>query len=134
MDAGSVTEALERRFHTRAAHTVIANIKPARQPVLFSYVVSRVPILEKTIAPSIESAFAVHVHHEPLSTAETWIDNKHAKVAAILYGGVCIFDLQTAPVALIREPFAFSRFHITQVALDELAYQRGMPRVQLKIP
>jgi AraC family transcriptional regulator len=134
MDAGSVTEALERRFHTRAAHTVIAKVKPARQPVLFSYVASAVPIAEKTVAPPIEAAFAVHVHHQPLSAAETWIDNRHAKVPRIGTGGICIFDLQTAPVALIREPFAFSRFHITQAALDEVAYQSRVPRVQLRIP
>src|SRR5271167_1017277 len=134
MDAIGVTETLERRFRTRDAPTLIANVKPARQPVIFSYVASAVPILEKTIAPPIEAAFAVHVHHEPVSTAETWINNKRAKVPTILPGGVCIFDLRASPVALIREQFAFSRFHITQATLDELAYQRGIPRVQLKIP
>lgn len=134
MDAASVREALELRFHTQPVRTVIAKPKPAHQPVLFSYVASNAAILEKTVAPPIEAAFAVHVHHKPLSTAETWIEGKHANVPTIASAGLCIFDLQTAPVALIREPFAFSRFHITQATLDELAYQRGLRRVQLNIP
>jgi len=134
MDAGNIAEALELRFHAAVPRAVFAKIRPARQPLIYSCISSQIAVLEKTIAPPIEAAFAVHVHHAALSTAETWIDRKHAKVPFIPSGGVCVFDLQTEPVALIREPFVFSRFHITQAALDELAYQRGVARVHLKLP
>jgi AraC family transcriptional regulator len=134
METDRIREALESRFHTRLTHTIAATPKPTRQPILFSHVASKIALREKTMAPPIEAAFAVHVHHQPLLTAETWIQNKHSKIPVIPSGGICIFDLQTAPRALIREPFAFSRFQITQASLDELAYQRGMPRVRVKIP
>jgi AraC family transcriptional regulator len=90
---------------------------------------------EKTLAPPVERAFSIHVHHRPLISAETWIDGKHANLAPLGPGGLCIFDLRTSPVALVREPFEFSRFYMAQATLDDLAYEHGLSRVRdLRIP
>jgi AraC-like DNA-binding protein len=84
---------------------------------------------EKTLTPPIEMAFAIHVHHKPLVSAETWIDGRHADLAPIPVGGICIFDLETSPVALVRQRFEFSRFYVARTTLDDLAYEHGQPRV-----
>src|ERR1700761_305146 len=79
MPAGKETsEAIGRRFHGPSAQTVLARVRPARGPIVVSHVISDVPAPEKTLPPPAETAYAIHVHHKPLSLGETWIDGKHA--------------------------------------------------------
>lgn len=130
-----ITEAVGQRFHRPRAPTVIALERPSRIPIVISHVVGDAPMPEKTLAPPVEMAFAIHVHHRPLVSAETWIDGRHADLPPVGPGGLCIFDLETSPVALIHEPFEFSRFYMARATLDDLAYDHGLPRVSdLRIP
>jgi AraC family transcriptional regulator len=135
LNVKQITEAVGQRFHRPRVPTVIALARPSRIPIVISHVVSDVPMPEKTLAPPVEMAFAIHVHHRPLVSAETWIDGKHANLPPLVAGGICIFDLRTSPVALVREPFEFSRFQIARTTLDDLAYDHGLPRARdLRIP
>jgi AraC family transcriptional regulator len=135
LDANRLTETVGRRFHRPRAPTVIALARPSRIPIVISHVVSEVPTLEKTLPPPVETAFAIHVHHRPLISAEAWIDGKHANMPPLGAGGICLFDLRTSPVALVHEPFEFSRFQIARATLDDLAYEHGLPRVrELRVP
>lgn len=128
-DVEGITEAIGQRFHRPRAPTVVALARPSRIPIIVSHVVSDVPMPERTLAPPVEMAFAIHVHHRPLVRAESWIDGKHANLPPIAAGGICMFDLRTSPVALVREPFEFSRFYMARATLDDLAYGHGLPRV-----
>ena len=135
MDVSRITETVGQRFHRPRVPTVIALARPSRIPIVISHVVSDVPMPEKTLPPPVETAFAIHVHHRPLVSAETWIDSKHANMPPLGAGGICLFDLRTLPVALVREPFAFSRFQIARATLDDLAYEHDLPRVRdLRVP
>jgi AraC family transcriptional regulator len=135
LDANHISEAIGRRFHRSQAPTLIAHVRPARHPIIVSHVVSDTPSPEKTLAPPVEAAFAIHVHHRPLKLGETWIDGKYAEMPSIAPGGICIFDLRGSPVASIREPLDFTRFGISRTTLDDLAYERGQPSVsELRIP
>lgn len=134
-DVQETPEALGRRFHGPSAQTVLARVKPARSPIMVSHVVSNEPTHEKTLPPPSEAAYAIHVHHKPLSLGETWIDGRHAGMPRIGAGAVCMFDLQGAPVAVVREPLEFTRFGIAQSTLDDLAYERGQSGVtRLRLP
>jgi AraC family transcriptional regulator len=135
MHVRETAESIGRRFHGPSAQTVIARARPARIPILVSHVVSNLKGPEMTLPPPVESAYAIHVHHRPLSTAEAWIDGKHVIVPPIESDGICVFDLRKSPVALIRESLDFTRFSITQAALDDLAYERGQSGgTHLRIP
>jgi AraC family transcriptional regulator len=96
---------------------------------VFSHVVSDLPMPEKTLADQAEPAFAIHVEHRPLVAAETWVGGRHANLPPIAEGGVWIFDLEAAPLAIIRQPFDFSRFYMARATLDDLTYAHGLPRV-----
>lgn len=135
LDVEEITEAVGQRFHTLRAPTAIALARPSRIPIVISHVIGETPMPEKTLAPPVEMAFAIHVHHRPLVSAETWIDGRHANLPPVAPGGLCIFDLQTSPIAFIHEPFDFSRFYMARTTLDDLAYDHGLPRVSdLQIP
>src|ERR1700755_106083 len=124
------SDAIGRRFHWPAARTVLARVRPEKRPIVISHVISNFPTAEKTLPPPTEAAYAVHVHHKPLSLGETWIDGRHAGMPLIGTGALCMFDLQGAPVAVVREPLEFTRFGITQSTLDDLAYERGQSGVR----
>jgi AraC family transcriptional regulator len=92
-------------------------------------------MLEKTLADQAEAAFAIHVEHRPLVAAETWVGGRHANLPPIAGGGIWIFDLEAAPLAIIRQPFDFSRFYMARTTLDDLNYAHGLPRVtDLQMP
>jgi AraC family transcriptional regulator len=129
LDVEAITESVGQRFHRPRAPTVVALARPSKIPIIVSHVVSDVPMTERTLAPPVETAFAIHVHHRPLVSAETWIEEKHANLPPVATGGICMFDLRTSPVALVHEPFEFSRFYIARATLDDLAYGHGLPRV-----
>lgn len=84
---------------------------------------------EKTLPPPVEAAYAIHVHHRPLARAETWLGGRHADLPFVPSGGLCVFDLETRPIALVKEVFEFSRFYIARSTLEDMAYAHDLPRV-----
>ena len=129
MKIDAITELVGQRFHRPSAPSVVALARPSRIPIIVSHVASRAAMPEKTLAPPVEMAFAIHVHHKPLVSGETWINGKHADLPPIPASGICMFDLETSPVALVRERFEFSRFYVARATLDDLSYDHGLPRV-----
>src|SRR5271170_4401014 len=127
MKIEAITELVGQRFHRPSAPTVVALARPSRIPIIVSHVASRAAMPEKTLAPPVEMAFAIHVHHKPLVSGETWINGKHADLPPIPASGICMFDLETSPVALVRERFEFSRFYVARATLDDLSYDHGLP-------
>lgn len=128
-------ESLGRRFHGPTAQTVLARVRPAKSPIMVSHVISDTPSTEWTLPPPVEAAYAIHVHHKPLSLGETWIDGRHGHMPVMPVGCIGMFDLESSPIAVVREPLEFTRFGITQATLDDLAYDRGQSGIRrLRIP
>jgi AraC family transcriptional regulator len=124
-----------RIFHASRAPTVVPLDRPSRIPIVFSHVASNVSMPEKTLADQSEAAFAIHVEHRQLTVAETWIDGRNQRLPPIARGGVWMFDLETAALAIIRQPFDFSRFYMVRATLDDLTYAHGLPRItHLRMP
>lgn len=100
---------------------------------MFSHIVANCPSPEITQLPQSEAAFAIHVHHRELPPLETWIGGTHSFSPHIAPGGMCIFDLRAAPVALVSHPLDFSRLCIKNVTLGEMAYNRGLSAFNLSV-
>src|SRR5271170_5213164 len=83
LDLDGITQIVGQKFHGPRAPTVVALARPTGIPIIVSHVVGHVPMAEKSLVPPIEPAFAIHVHHKPLASAETCIDGKHASLPPI---------------------------------------------------
>ncbi len=128
MDEASVSAAIGLRFHRPPVPSIVA-CSELRQPIVFSHVMSDVGMSAPTLAPPIENAFALHVHHSPLSKGDMWISGQHSRVPVVRDGGIFIFDLRSQPTAQLYEGFEFSRFHIPRASMDDLAYENGLKRL-----
>jgi AraC-like DNA-binding protein len=128
MDPSHIPLDIGRRFHRPPVPSIIA-CADLCDPIVFSHVSSSVAMPAPTLAPPIENAFAIHVHHTPLSAGDIWIQTRHTKLPRVDDGGVFIFDLRTEPVAQLHQPFEFSRFQMSRAAMDDLAYERGLRRL-----
>src|ERR1700749_2149148 len=127
-DTTALSSTLGRRFHTPPTPSVVA-LSHSTHPITFSLVASDAALPEPTLAPPVEQAFAVHVHHAPLARGgHIWIEGRHRPMPPVPVGRVFIFDLRTDPAALTFEPFEFSRIHISRASMDELAFESGITR------
>jgi AraC-like DNA-binding protein len=130
-----IADGLGRRFHGPSAHTIIARVRPTLQGITISRVVSDTPNPDVTLPPKLEAGYSIHLHHKTLLDGETWIDGKHAEMPPIMVGSICIFDLETSPVARVHDPLDFTRFGISQATVMDLAYERGQSTSgRLRIP
>ena len=114
-------EAIARRFHRPPIAGLVA-CTGLSEPLIFSHIVSEVPMPAPTLRPPSMDAFAIHVHHAPFHAADVWIDRQYSKLRQVPDGAVFIFDLRSEPVAQIHEPFEFSRLEISR-------YEHGMRRL-----
>lgn len=128
MDWSRIPHAIGERFHTAPAQSVLA-CSDLCEPIVFSHVVGDGPMHSPALAPPVQKAFAIHVHHRPLAGGDLWIQGRHTKVQRIVEGSVLIFDLQGEPVSQVHERFEFSRFQLSRPAVDDLAYERGLRRI-----
>ena len=119
---------LGRRFHRPFAPSAVACLG-SKDPIILSHITSDSAMPAPTLPPPASDAFALHVHHAPLTKTDVWIEDRHRRVPFIPTGGVFIFDLRTTPIAQVNEPFEFSRFQISRATMDDLAYEHGMRRL-----
>lgn len=85
---------------------------------------------EPTLTPPVEDAFAIHVHHSRILSADMWVDDRYVAIEPLLESSIVIWDLRTAPVAQVHQPFEFSRFYMPRATIDDLAYSQGLGRVR----
>jgi AraC family transcriptional regulator len=128
MDSSRFPVDIGRRFHRPTAPTIFA-CADLCDPIAFSHVSSDAAMPAPTLAPRVENAFAIHVHHAPLSRGDIWIQGRHIKLPRVRDGGIFIFDLRTEPVAQLHERFEFSRFQLSRSSMDDLAYERGLRKL-----
>lgn len=74
-----------------------------------------------------EDAYSFHVALQP-ATVDLWIDGRHRFAASVRPGATFLFDLRRNPVSQLHTPFDILRFYISQVSLDELAFDHGRRR------
>ncbi|WP_375783492.1 helix-turn-helix domain-containing protein [Bradyrhizobium sp. Pha-3] len=129
MAADAIEDDLSRRFRIERPATLLArNSSKAR--VVFSRMRSNHPMRGRSLAASPQEAFAFHV---PLSVpffSNLWTAGRRREVPDWRLGHAQLVDLGDGPVVSLDTPFDSIRFGITQVALDEMANEAGIPRVR----
>lgn len=128
MDPSRIPFDIGRRFHRPLVPSFVA-CADLDSPIIFSHVQSDSAMPAPTLAPPVENAFSIYVHHAPISHGDIWIQDRHAKLAPIAAGGIFIFDLRTQPIAHVHERFEFSRFQLSRRTIEDLAYERGLRKL-----
>jgi len=128
MDPSRIPFDIGRRFHRPPVPSFVA-CADLGSPIIFSHVQSDSAMPAPTLAPPVENAFSIHVHHAPISHGDIWIQDRHAKLAPIAAAGIFIFDLRTQPIAHVHERFEFSRFQLSRRTIEDLAYERGLRKL-----
>ena len=128
MDLSSIPRTIGERFHTSPAQSILA-CADLCDPIVCSHVIGDAPMRAPTLAPPVQKAFAIHVHHTPLTGADLWIQGRHTRVPRVENGSLLIFDLQSEPISQTHQRFEFSRFQLSRAAMDDLAYERGLRRI-----
>jgi AraC family transcriptional regulator len=84
----------------------------------------------RSLAVPQEEAFSFHV---PLSVpffSNLWTAGRRREVPELRLGDVQLIDLRENPIVNLDIPFDSLRFHVPQIALDEMADEAGIRRVK----
>lgn len=76
------------------------------------------------------SDYMVTLQLRALPFAEQFLGPKNVSSGFYPIGGVSVLNLQERPAAAIRDPFDTLVLHVTQAALNEVAYAHRMPRAE----
>jgi AraC family transcriptional regulator len=128
MGANAVEQTLSQRFHLESAPSFVARTASIA-PIAFTHLKSTRALHGRSEPVPREEAFSIHV---PLSLpffTDLWIDGKFIGNPPARLGCAYLYDLRDNPVVGLDTPFDSLRFYISQAALDELAYDRGLRRV-----
>ena len=85
------------------------------------------PMTRSKDAP-VEDAYIFHVQLQP-AAMDVLIDGKRSPATTTTIGNTFLYDLQTRPLCEMYSSFDNVRFYISQATLDELAYDRGIRRL-----
>src|ERR1700689_3844030 len=128
MNANAIEHTLAQRFHLESPPSFLARTASIA-PIAFTHLKSTHALHGRSEPVPREAAFAIHV---PLSLpffSDLWIDGKFKGIPPAPLGCTYLYDLRDNPVVGLDTPFDSLRFYVSQAALDELAYERGLRRV-----
>jgi AraC family transcriptional regulator len=128
MNADAMEHILAQRFHLESARTFLARTASIAR-IAFTHLKSARALHGLSEPVPREAAFSIHV---PLSLpffSDLWLDGKFNGIPPARLGCTYLYDLRDNPVVGLDTPFDSLRFYVSQAALDELAYERGLRRV-----
>ncbi len=76
------------------------------------------------------SGYMVTLQLRAIPFAEQFLGSKKVSGGFYPVGGVSVLNLQERPAAAFRSPFDTLVLHVTQAALNEVAYEHRMPRAE----
>ena len=129
MSVDAIEDDLAKRFRIDRPPTLVAR-KSSNARIGFSRMRSSRPMRGCSLAVPAEEAFAFHV---PLSLpffSSLWTAGRRREVPDFRLGDAQLVDLGDNPVVRLDTPFDSLRFYITQVALDEMANEAEIRRVE----
>jgi AraC family transcriptional regulator len=125
----SFESALVRRFHLAHAPTLEARL-PGTVPIVFSRMRSDHAQRGRSVSPRPEDAFTFQVPLIPATFSDLRYENKVITLPEIQEPGrAFLFDLSARPTVGLDTAFDNVRCYIAQKTIDDLAYERGLPRV-----
>jgi AraC family transcriptional regulator len=88
------------------------------------------PVLERTLPPPKENAYSLHVFMASVPRADQWLDNVYSERPAVMVGQSLLFHWGQQPSVVSNMPFDVIRFGISQDALEEVAHEHGLNRIE----
>jgi len=125
----SFESSLVRRFQLATAPTLEARL-PGTVPIVFSRMRNERAQPGRSISPRPEDSFTFQVPLVPAAFSDFRYGNKVVALPEIQEPGrAFLFDLSARPTVGLDTAFDNMRFYISQKAIDDLAYERGLRRV-----
>jgi len=129
MTAPSLESSLVRRFHLAKAPTLEARLAGSL-PIAFSRMRSGRAQRGRSISPAPEEAFTFQVPLIRAAFSDFRYGNKVVALPEIQEPGrAFLFDLSERPTVGLDTEFDNVRCYVSQKAIDDLAYDRGLQRV-----
>lgn len=129
MTAPSFESSLVSRFHLAKAPTLEARL-PGTLPIAFSRMRSAYAQRGRSISPPPEEAFTFQVPLIRAAFSDFRYGNKVVALPEIQEPGrAFLFDLSERPTVGLDTEFDNVRCYVSQKAIDDLAYDRGLQRV-----
>jgi len=128
MDADAIEDDLARRFRIDRPQTLLAR-KSSKARIGFSHMRSSRSMRGRSLATPPEEAFAFHVPMSVPYFTRLWTAGRRREVPDWRLGYAQLVDLGDNPVVGLDTPFDSIRFYIPQIALDEMADEAGIRRV-----
>lgn len=100
-----------------------------KRPITFTHLRSLEAFNGRTLAIPGEEAFVFQVPLSGPFFSTVWNCTRRTTLPATEHGSVFLFDIAAMPIVELDTPFNTLRMYVSQEALDELAYERGLKRV-----
>ncbi|MBP0595698.1 helix-turn-helix transcriptional regulator [Paraburkholderia sp. LEh10] len=124
-------DALITRFRVRKAPTLSAAVAPLAPPITISRLHDDQPRPGRSLTPQLEEAFVFQIPLIPSPDPEVRYSSGHFAPSEPCRPGWCyLLDLSAGPTCRLDTPFDNIRLYISQMTIDELAYQNGRRRTQ----
>jgi len=127
-EANTIASVLAHRFKLDSSPTLAARTL-ASEPIAFTRLRSAVAMQGRSLSVPEEDAFAIQVPLGKEFFAAIWTTGGFRRVAPATPGDVYLFDLSRNPRVALGNPFDTLRCYVSQATLNELAADRGLPRV-----
>jgi AraC family transcriptional regulator len=129
MSVDAIEDDLAKRFRIDRPPTLLAR-KSSKAHIGFSRMQSSRPMRSRSLPASPEEAFAFHVPLAVPFFSNLWTAGKRREVPNWRLGDAQLIDLRDRPTVSLDIPFDSLRFYIPQTALDEMADEAGIRRVE----
>jgi AraC-like DNA-binding protein len=120
---------LIKRFQLEKAPTLEARLSGAA-PIVFSRMFSTEVHPGRSISPFPENAFTFQIPLIPAKFSDLRFGNKVVVMPEVQEPGrAFLFDLSARPTVGLSTSFDNVRMYIAQSTIDDLAYEKGLPRI-----
>jgi AraC family transcriptional regulator len=128
MDTIAVDEVLAKRFRIDRPPTLVAG-RHRRPHIAFSRMRSDQPMRGRSLAVPPEAAFSFHVPLTAPFFSDLRVAGKRRTLPFASLGEAFLFDLSDNPTVGLDTPFDSLRFYVPQAALNELADEASIPKI-----
>jgi AraC family transcriptional regulator len=125
---GAYGDRLATAFGTEPASAISASSLGSAR-ILVTHLQCDGPCDRMTRAVPTEAAFSIMLHRRALPSHKLWLDGRLVHSGGYAAGTVSIAGLEQSPVAYLGSPFDNVQFYISRAALDALAAEEGVRRI-----
>jgi AraC-like DNA-binding protein len=128
-DEPAYGDQMAKYFHLDGAN-VVKGATQRGASIAITRLSSEAGMCEPSAPIPAEKAFVAALQLRDLTNHELWIQGRRAPVGFWPKGSVSIVDLEQEPVSFMPEPFDVLHFYVPRAALDELADENALARIE----